>query len=332
MSTTEADNATRLDALHARMTENSLAGHWQNREKRPELVPWRWPWDVVRDCLTESGEVMPIGHAGEANNRRTVQLINPNLMGVKATSRTLQMSVQLVKPGETAESHRHTAGALRFIVESTGAYTTVEGEQMVMEPGDLVLTPNWTWHDHTNDTATDTVWLDVLDIHISGHLDAIVHELFPEGAMQPITKPDGYSRARYGAVRPSELGIENPALLPYTYKWADAKAALLRMSDLGETSPYDGVILEYKNPVTGGPTMPTIGCWVQMLRPGESTQSHKHTCSTIFHSISGQGDCFFVPTDAPHQHTNTSKAEPAFLFSVTDRPILEALHLYREES
>jgi len=349
MSTTEAGTNDRLDALHARMAENSLAGHWQPRQQRPELVPWRWQWSAIQACLDEAGEVMPIGHAGEANNRRTVQLVNPGLTEQKATSRSLQMSVQLVKPGEAAECHRHTAAALRLIVDSTGAYTTVEGEQMVMEPGDLVLTPNWTWHDHTNDTGTDTVWLDVLDIHLSGHLDAIFHESFPEGEAQPITKPDGYSRGRFGPMRPNAVGVEHPALLPYTYKWADARTALHRMADAGESSEYDGVLLEYKNPVTGGPTMPTIGCWVQMLRPGEATRSHRHTGSTIYHVVGGGGvttvgrgadatelpwgerDCFFVPPWEWHEHRNTSATEPAYLFSSTDRPVLESLYLYRVE-
>ena len=349
MSATDTDMATRLDALHVRMKASSLAGHWQERKRRPDLVPWLWKWPIIYDCLIESGEVMPIGHAGERNARRTVQLINPNLVDVKATTKTLQMSVQLVKPGEVAEAHRHTAAALRFVVESTGAYTTVEGEQMIMEPGDLVLTPNWTWHDHANNTEDKVIWLDVLDVHLTGHLDGMFGEQFPEGAAQPITKPDGYSRKRFGAMRPDTSDIEDLALLPYTYKWAEAEATLQEMAEAGESSEYDGVILEYTNPVTGGPTMPTIGCWVQMLRPGEATRAHRHTGSTIYHTVSGAGvttvgrgseakelawgehDCFFVPSWGWHEHRNTSKTEPAYLFSVTDRPVLQALHLHREE-
>jgi gentisate 1,2-dioxygenase len=109
------------------------------------------------------------------------------------------------------------------------------------------------------------------------------------------------------------------------------------------------VLLEYKNPVTGGPTLPTIGRSVQMLRPGAATRSHRHTCSTISHTVGRHGvttvgrgkyateleranhDCFFVPSDDWHEHRNASRSEPAYLFSVTDRPVLEALHLYREE-
>ncbi|MCH7656690.1 MAG: cupin domain-containing protein, partial [Chloroflexi bacterium] len=193
------------------------------------------------------------------------------------------------------------------------------------------------------------IWLDVLDVHLTGHLDGMFGEQFPEGAAQPITKPDGYSRKRYGAMRPDTSDIEDLALLPYTYKWAEAEATLQEMAKAGESSEYDGVILEYTNPVTGGPTMPTIGCWVQMLRPGEATRAHRHTGSTIYHTVSGAGvtsvgrgseakelawgdhDCFFVPSWGWHEHRNTSKTEPAYLFSVTDRPVLQALHLHREE-
>ena len=69
-------------------------------------------------------------------------------------------------PGEVAPAHRHAQSALRFIIEGHGAYTAVEGERTLMQPGDFVLTPSWTWHDHGNDTDQPMVWLDGLDIPI----------------------------------------------------------------------------------------------------------------------------------------------------------------------
>ena len=131
---TKAELDTRLEALHVRMKENSLAGHWQERKRRPELVPWLWNWATIRDCLEESGEVVKLGGVDDAANRRTVQLINPNLTDAKSTTRTLQMSVQLVKPGEVAECHRHRAGALRFAVESTGTVSVGDTVELVQEP------------------------------------------------------------------------------------------------------------------------------------------------------------------------------------------------------
>lgn len=340
----------RLEALHRRMAENSLGGHWQPRQRPAKLAPFLWPWSVIYSCLMESGEVVKLGHIGDAAKRRTVQLVNPTLTAQKSTTRTLQMSVQLVKPQERAECHRHTAAALRFVVEGDGTgYTTVEGEQMLMEPGDLVLTPNWTWHDHYNPGKNPIVWLDVLDVHLTSHLDASLHENYPEGPAQPVIKPDGSCRQRLGAVRP-RTAVVGDRVLPYAYKWRDTLQALQEIAAAGKSDPHDGVLLEYVNPLTGGPTMPTIGCWVQWLPPGEITKPHRHTSSTIYHVIQGQGsttvgdkkgtgeelawgskDCFFVPSSQWHHFRNSSKKEPAIIFSVTDRPVLESLGLYREE-
>ena len=337
----------RLEALHERLAANSLGGHWQSREQRPELKAWVWHWPVIHSCLIEAGEIVPIGAQGEPNARRTVNLVNPSLVGQRATSKSLQMSVQLVKPGEKATAHRHTASALRFVVQSGGAYTVTNGEQMIMEPGDLLLQPNWGWHDHANDTDVAAIWLDVLDSHLTGYLDAAFGEQYGEGTAQPITKPDGYGRQQYGVVRPRTAVMGNQAV-PYTYKWTDTLRALEELAAAGEADPHDGVLLEYTNPVTGGPTMPIIGCRIQMLRPGEETRPHRHTGSTIYHAVRGQGattvgkgdeeelewgerDCFFVPSWRWHQHRNRSQSEPAIMFSVSDFPALEALGLSREE-
>ena len=361
MSQAEAETQEqRVEALHKRLAENALGGHWQPRERQPALVPHVWPWPTIYQCLMESGEVIKLGHVGDAANRRTVQLVNPAITKLKSTTRTLQMSIQLVKPGEMAECHRHSAAALRFIVEADGAsYTNVDGEQMIMEPGDLVLTPNWTWHDHHNRGKEAVVWLDVLDVHLARYLDAMVGETYAEGegendnyfdgAAQTVVHEDGYCRRRFGVLRPASAHVDS-RFLPYTYKWRDTLAALEAMAAAGESDPYDGILLDYTNPLTGGPTMPTINCRAQMLRPGEETRPHSHTGSTIYHVVQGAGvtnvgrelsggadlawgtrDCFFVPSQAWHSFTNISKSEPAILFSVSDRPVLESLGLYREE-
>jgi gentisate 1,2-dioxygenase len=339
-----------LAALHRRLAENSLAGHWQTREKPAKLKPYVWPWAAIYSCLMESGDVIKLGGIDDAAKRRTVQLVNPGITHLKATSRTIQMSIQLVKPGERAECHRHTAAALRFVVEADGTgYTNVEGEQMLMEPGDLVLTPNWTWHDHFNPGKNNIVWLDVLDSHLTNYLDAPFHENYGEGPAQPIMKPDGFCRQGLGNVRPRTANIGNRAL-PYTYKWRDTLAALKEIAAAAQADPYDGFLLEYTNPLTGGSTMPTIGCWVQWLPPRQNTKPHRHTSSTIYHVVQGEGvttvgdkkgggddltwgakDCFFVPPWQWHQFSNKSKSEPAIIFSVTDRPVLESLGLFREE-
>ena len=123
------------------------------------------------------------------------------------------------------------------------------------------------------------------------------------------------------------------------------KVARDRIAAVETGSPYDGVILEYTNPRDGGPVMPTIACYVQVLKPGQRTESHRQTCSTVYHVIQGQGativngeriswdakDIFTVPNWARHEHVNESPTQPSYLFSYTDEPVYRALGLYRED-
>jgi 1-hydroxy-2-naphthoate dioxygenase len=131
--------------------------------------------------------------------------------------------------------------------------------------------------------------------------------------------------------------------VPHRYAWADVEPTLLSMES-EDGSPYDGIVLEYVNPITGGSTMPTITCWIQMLRPGERTKPHRHTSSGMYHVVRGAGatvidgqtlewtdrDCFAIPSWGEHHFENRSATEPAILFSVHDIPAMEALGLYHE--
>jgi gentisate 1,2-dioxygenase len=233
-----------------------------------------------------------------------------------------------------------------MIIESTGGYTVVNGEPAPMLPGDLVTTPNWTWHDHANDTDAPMIWLDGLDSPLVNMLEARFQEEYPEEAQRAGEEMD-LSGAKYGSgsYRPAweePTTVYSPQL---RYPWTQTRAALDRLAEVEAGSPFDGVILEYSNPLTGGPVMPTIACFAQILRPGRRTRSHRHTGSTVYHVIEGQGstivdgvrldwgakDIFTVPGWAFHEHVNASSSQPAYLFSFTDAPVLRALHLYRSE-
>ena len=91
--------------------------------------------------------------------RRVLRLLNPGLPGKSATTSTLFAGVQIVMPGEVARAHHHTMAALRLVIEAEGGYTVVNGDIAQMAPGDLILTPNWAWHDHANDSDAPLIWL-----------------------------------------------------------------------------------------------------------------------------------------------------------------------------
>ena len=118
-------------------------------------------------------------------------------------------------------AHRHSPAALRFMIDSQGGSTTVNGDRIPMYPGDLVLTPNWTWHDHANETADPIIWLDGLDIPLVHMLEAVYYEPYPED-VQPVTEPTDSSLTRYGAgtLRPSweTSGAAHSPLMHYPWK------------------------------------------------------------------------------------------------------------------
>ena len=160
---------------------------------------------------------------------------------------------------------------------------------------------------------------------------------------QPIEKPDHYSAKVFGQARPTWIKSEFAAP-PYRYPWTETYASLLALKE-SAGDPFDGVLLEYSNPLTGGPTLQTFSCQIQLLRPKEKTHSHRHTSTTVYHAFRGsgltkvsannlnwdQGDIFVVPSWQWHSHENTTD-EDAILFSITDRPAAEVLGLYREEA
>jgi gentisate 1,2-dioxygenase len=79
---------------------------------------------------------------------------NPGCARASSITHSLYAGLQLILPGEVAPSHRHTQSALRFVIEGEGAYTAVDGERTTMHPGDFIITPSWTFHDHGNPGKT----------------------------------------------------------------------------------------------------------------------------------------------------------------------------------
>jgi len=311
-------------------------------EPKSKAVPYVWHWRDLRPQAMRAAQLV----GTEQAERRVLRLTNPELAGVSA-SNTMVANIQIVMPGEIASAHRHSASALRLIIEGKGGYTVVNGDRIPMSPGDLVLTPNWTWHDHANDTDAPMIWLDGLDTPLVRMLEAGFYEEYYKET-QTVGEGVDPSFAKYadGGLRPAWEAAPSARYSPlWHYPMAQARAALERLAAEHSGSPFDGVILEYTNPVTGGPAMPTIACYIQMLRPGEHTQAHRHVACTNYHVIEGSGysvvggqrldwddkDVFTVPTWTFREHVNSGE-RPAFLFSFSDAPVMKALDLYREET
>lgn len=332
-------------AFHERMHANNMYGLWELASQmtphpQPKMIPHMWPWSVTESIIEESARAVPVG-----DERRALQLFNPGLGGRWATTNNLIAALQILLPGEVARAHRHTPTAIRFIIEGTGAYTAVDGERIYMAPGDLILTPSWAWHDHGNETKDRVVWMDGLDIPLIASLEAMFFQFY-SAPQVPASRPPNSSAKMYGHAHITPTWVkEKPQASPLLlYRWDDAWKALDSLRDQ-PGSAHDGVLLEYRHPQTGGPVLPTMACMIQLLRPGERTQAHRHTGSAVYHVARGsgftvvdgqrfnwqKGDLLAIPPWATHEHASSSASADAVLFSIQDLPVLQALGLYYEE-
>lgn len=331
-----------LKAFEEDLKRKNFRGYWQfaqggeiAREPKTTFGPHLWKGGDLYEMIERAGNEVGL----ETSFRRVIQMSHPQL--ASGTTHTLTLNLQMLKPGEHAEAHRHMAGAIRFVTRGRGARLVVEGESFEIGAGDFATTPNWTWHDHVNESSETLTWLDVLDSPLVRMLQVDFHEPY-EAPHQPVTRAEGASYAEFGALRPSWVKADSIQPPPYVYRWEDTERALERAGER-PGDPCDGIILRYVNPLTGGPTLPTFDCAMQMLRPGEKTAAHRHTSSTIYHVFKGKGatvigdaryeweagDSFVVPLWHPHRHENLHDA-PAVLFALDDRPLMEALGFYRE--
>ena len=339
ISTTDA-----MEAFYQDIQAKGLDALWRQQGGPRGLPdqPFVWRWSDIEPLVQRATELVKPGPNAE---RRVLTLNNPSIRGVGGATHSLTAAVQIVLPGEIAPSHRHTAAAIRFIISGKGTITMVNGEPCVMHPGDLILTPGWSWHGHINQSDGPMLWMDSLDVPMVIGLRAMFQEGYPD-ELNPATKAIGDSLARYGTgfLRPVWEHPDSPISPLLSFPWTKTEPALHELAKY-DSSPYDDIAFQYTNPATGGHVLPTMGCWIQMLRPDIHTKAHRHTTSQVYHVFRGrgstivdgvqldweQGDFFAIPSWSVHEHLNRSSSEEAILFSTTDTPIYQALNLMIEE-
>jgi gentisate 1,2-dioxygenase len=303
-----------------------------------------WRYEELRPLVLKAIDLVSPEKAG----RRVIALENPARKGFSTCVGWLYTGLQVTQPGEFTSAHRHAASALRFIIEGKGAYTVVDGHKINLNPGDFVITPNDSWHDHGVDADGETtIWQDGLDMLLVNELEANFYAVHPD-VRQEATHPVNDMPSLYGGagLLPDGAPWSKPYSPTMRYEWAPTHEALVKASTVSEGSPHDGIYMNYVNPATGGPVMQTLGASIQLLTAGKATKAHRHTGSICYTVAKGNGysiidgkridwtknDIFVVPSWAIHEHANASPSEDAVLFSFHDLPAMRALGLYREEA
>ncbi|WP_298052325.1 cupin domain-containing protein [uncultured Paenalcaligenes sp.] len=313
-------------------------------EPKSQSVPVLWRYQDLREYVLRSVDLVTPEQAG----RRVIYLNNPGRQDVSASVGWLYSGLQVMHPGEAASAHSHSSSALRFIMEGSGAYTVVDGHKMTLGANDFVLTPNGAWHEHGVSAEGSTcIWQDGLDIPFVNAMEAGFYAVHPD-LSQAVTFPVNDATHIWGnpGLKPVLHDWQKPYSPLLKYEWEPTYEALSRYAKVTDGSPFDGIIMDYTNPLTGGPVMATMGASMQMLRPGEHTKAHRHTGSIMYQVAKGHGysiingkrfdwrerDIFCVPSWMFHEHVNGSSSDDACLFSFHDLPVMRALNLYYEEA
>ena len=337
-------NLPNQSAWNLGSSERPAPGKYTLGVEYPAAQPFVWKWADIEKYLMQLVELCPL----ELTERQSVLLTNPafGTKGVKVTN-TMRVAISIYKKGDVAESHMHSPNASRTIISESGGFTMVEGERINPRRGDLVFTPNGTWHGHGNDDDSPVIWADTLDWPLTDFLGCA----WARGS-DPTTgdnaPPEHDFSAKFygrGGIRPlfnaHHRGEGRKVTPMFLYKNTDIREALEDLKGY-DGDPHEGIIIECVNPTDGEPVFSTVSYRAQMLRRGEKTLPLRHTASTIYFVLEGEGSLevdgerfdwskndFFVVPSHRWRHFENGGARDAILYSYTDAPLIEKIGHYR---
>jgi gentisate 1,2-dioxygenase len=309
----QLSNSGSLEELYRQLAPLGMGAGWAKPtpslwpEPKKTFKPQSWSYAQAKGALDAAGRLINT----ELAERRNLILMNPGES--YATSRTIVAAYQMIMPGEKARSHRHTPNALRLVIDAEpGAFTVVNGERLSMMPGDVVLTPNWCWHGHGNDSRACAYWLDVLDVPLVQLLDPMFFE----------PHPDEFEK---------ETGA--PKDSPMHFPWAQTQARLAEAATRANGAPAEIAL--------GDPALETMALSMIALRASQATAPRKAMANNVLGVVRGsgttevegttlawrRGDVIVVP--AWHEHVHRSE-DGAVLFRATDEPVMRKLGFWRE--
>ncbi|MDT8912383.1 cupin domain-containing protein [Amycolatopsis sp. PS_44_ISF1] len=333
--TTANPSSVDVAGYQRRAAHAGVVGRWssanENLPWRPEprSTPQHWDYRTLRALALEATGFV----RGEAGALRVLTLLNSGHPELEATAGHLYSGLQVLVPGEDMHSHRHSPTAVRFVHESDGGWTAVDGERMPVGPGDVVLTPALKWHEHGNGGRGPVVWQDCTDDPLVTALAASHFELFP---VRSHLAPAGTGDP--APVLPAVEGHEAGTLL---HRWQHVRAAL---ADLGAAG-RGWAELRLGGPHGAPDLSPTVAARFLAVEPGTTTPARRHTGAAVLIVAAGavtvvvgettfaarRGDTVAVPSWAWWSLGNAG-AEPAVVFAYDETPLMRGAGLHRTET
>jgi gentisate 1,2-dioxygenase len=330
--------------LRQRLDGDNMTPLWEvlrgltPREPHQVIDPFVWRAETIRANMTVACESI----SAEDAERRVLVLENPRLRGRSMATNSLYAGIQMILPGETAPSHRHTASALRLILAGEGGFTTVDGEKVAMAKGDFIITPSDVFHDHGAEGSDAVMWLDGLDVPIVRLLNA---GFSADGASQRqnLKRPIGDSVARYASgLAPAGYAANATTSAVFHYPYARARAALTQLAQADDWDAAEALKLRYTDPTTGRSPIASMAAFLQLFPAGFRGQAYRETDAAVACIVEGelrvtigaqttelhQGDVFIVPG---WEWRCFEADDSCVLFSFSDRPLQESLGFWRSE-
>jgi gentisate 1,2-dioxygenase len=321
----------------------------------PKAVPYLWRCaEDIEPILERAVELITM----DDSERRSLVLVNPGLAPRRATVSTMYTAYRLNDANEIMPPHKHSPSAIRFGLKGSGNFTGVDGENIVFGPGDMVLTPNDTWHNHGTVGNEQALNLSVLDLPLVETLNAIHFDhdfkemengkLVSKKQQTPRFTTD-YSQTTYGyggllprfaGSKSRGAGYSSPM---FVYRWEMVLELFSKQKDR-EGDPHDGLLIEYIDPTTGQPVYRTMTFFAQLLQPGQRTLPVRTTASLLVSPFDGEGysivdgkrhdwkrfDTLAIPGGTWFEHHNSSADKPLYLFVASDEPTLKKLGFYKK--
>ena len=300
-------------------------------------APWHWPWDRMGPLIDRAVAEVSMEDA----ERRVLLLTHPAFPGSVASTTNLSSGLQTLLPGEIARAHRHALQAIRFVMQGSGAVTSVNEHRCPMAEGDLILTPAWTWHEHIHPGQGRMVWFDGLDLPLSMYLDTMFFEMAGDGrvSVEPLPTRSPSLRADAVPLPPDAADGDRADGSRYRFGWERANRLLAQTA----ARPDGSKILRYVDGHSGGAVLPTLDCYLLALAGDSPTRAYRSTSNAICVVAQGEGSSVVGDTmiawkrndvfTLPHWNwiSHTAVSTDAMIFMMTDRELIASLAYLREE-
>jgi len=309
-NTPNFDSAQSLEELHSMLDLVQFKNGWAKPtpslypEPKKKFVPAHWKFKEARAALHSAGRLVSTEHA----ERRNLILANPIEGNDYPTVSTLVGVYQMVKSGEKAKSHKHSPNAMRIIIEGDiNAFTVVNGKSIPMMNGDVLLTPNGSFHGHDNQSPSEAYWIDVLDVPLVQFLGPMFFQTHPKSYEEGV-QLDLQSEMRFAFSDFSQTVLTQPQLIP------GVRALKLGPAQL---TTFDRTVIHLNANTHWSNAKTTFNQLFIVLRGQGQTHVEKQCFSWSV------GDFIAIPSWYDFSHETS---EESILIKVTDLPLLKLLN------